>query len=340
MKPSYVLLFVSLAMTGAAGLYQTEPPAEKVYKNIKTLVGSPASEVIPSMKFMSASLKVDCDFCHKQNDFASDEKREKSITRHMIEMQRDINTKNFNGRLQVTCNTCHNGSPSPNRTPSLPGISRRTIKRDASAVNVSDVLKKFANASGDELKSVTFEGTISGMGPGKIPAKVAQGAPNKFKMQLGDRTLGFDGTKAWYSQAGQTTVMPGSQGEELQNYGRFYRGAHAFDGMGELRFAGRDKVNGADVVVLRAGAPNAKVSTDLYFDAKSGLLMRVATYTATVLGSMPDAVEYSDHRKVGNAMVPFRISRMESKEPAVTQFIKATANPSLSEGFFAPPSDK
>jgi hypothetical protein len=79
MKLQHLFLALSLSITGIAAVHQDNPPAEKVYKNIKTLTGTPASEVIPSMKFMCASLKVDCEFCHKADDFATRSSRKRQL---------------------------------------------------------------------------------------------------------------------------------------------------------------------------------------------------------------------------------------------------------------------
>ncbi len=338
MKAQYILLALSLSLTGVAATHQDNPPAEKVYKNIKTLVGTPASEVMPSMKFMCASLKVDCEFCHKADDFASDEKQEKTAARHMIEMQKDINAKNFNGRVQVTCNTCHNGSPHPNRVPTISGISRNTITRGGGALVPADVLKKYKDAAGTDLKTLKLEGTATGLGPTATPITIFQGNPNKFTMEFGGQKIGFDGSGAWYKAGtGKAQALPADQAAPMQHFGRFFRGDNAFGSFGELRFAGRDKINGKDVVVLRTAAQNSKVFEDLYFDASTGLLTRVVTYSMTILGSIPESADYSDYRKVGGAMVPFLITQSGGKAPAVIKLDKGEANPKLDDNFFALP---
>ncbi len=338
MKAQYILLALSLSLTGVAAVQQNDPPAEKVFKNIKTMTGTPASEIIPSMKFMCASLKVNCEYCHKANDFASDEKGEKGAARHMIEMQKDINAKNFNGRVQVTCNTCHNGSPNPQRTPALEGISRRTITRGGPAMTPAEVLKKVQDSAVGELATVKLEGTVSGIVPTTTPITIFQGSPNKFTMEFGGEKLGFDGTDAWF-KAGAVPAqpMPGSQGAPLQHFGRFFRGPNAFTSFGELRFAGRDKINGKEVLVMRSGAQNSKVSEDLYFDSTTGLLARIVTYTMTVLGSIPESADYADYRKVGNAMVPFLITQSGEKGPVVIKIEKSEANVKLDSNFFSIP---
>jgi photosynthetic reaction center cytochrome c subunit len=60
---------------------------------------------------------VDCQFCHAQGDFASDEKRAKTTARHMIEMTQNINKTSFNGNMRVRCFTCHQGHEEPVNVP-------------------------------------------------------------------------------------------------------------------------------------------------------------------------------------------------------------------------------
>ncbi|MBS1703721.1 MAG: c-type cytochrome [Armatimonadetes bacterium] len=339
MKIQPIILATCLTITATAGLYQGDgdKKAEDVYKNIKVLKGMPASQVIPSMKFMCASLKVDCEYCHKEDDFASDAVEGKEAARHMIEMQNDINAKNFRGRTQVTCNSCHNGSTHPNSVPSLPGVSRRTIDRQAATATPADVLKKYQKAVGDGLKSVEFDGTATGFGP-EGPVKVTQGGAGEFVMEMGGRKFGYDGTATWVQVgSGAAQALPAEQATEVQKFGQFFRGEHAFDSFGELRFAGRDKIDGKEVIVLRTASRTAKTSADLYFDSSTGLLTRLATYTTTPLGSIPESVEFGDYRKVGGAMVPFMITRPGGKAPIVMKFAKATANPKLADKFFSIP---
>src|SRR5579862_5797235 len=76
--------------------------AEEVFENIQVLKGVPAEQVIPTMHFFSASLGVDCNFCH-ENEYAKDGNPEKLATRKMVQMTRAINNTTFDGRLAVTC---------------------------------------------------------------------------------------------------------------------------------------------------------------------------------------------------------------------------------------------
>jgi hypothetical protein len=44
--------------------------AEQQFKNIKVLKGIPAEQLIPAMQFITASLGVECEYCHVRNDHA------------------------------------------------------------------------------------------------------------------------------------------------------------------------------------------------------------------------------------------------------------------------------
>ena len=85
-------------------------------KNLKVLK-IPPEELIPVMRSYTAGLGVQCNFCHVQGDFASDEKHEKEVARHMIVMTQEINAKFPDGKAHVACYTCHRGEKEPKMAP-------------------------------------------------------------------------------------------------------------------------------------------------------------------------------------------------------------------------------
>jgi hypothetical protein len=101
-----------------ASAQSNDLPVEQTKKNIKVLQGLPSSQLIPVMAFMSNSLGVTCGQCHVK-EWESDEKPAKETARKMIAMERDINTRNFDGKTVVTCNSCHQGHILPNGVPSV-----------------------------------------------------------------------------------------------------------------------------------------------------------------------------------------------------------------------------
>src|ERR1044072_934385 len=129
MVPFTRILLLSLAVAPfAIGVtaqgQKEEPKCEDVFQDIVVFKGLPASDLIPSMEFMAASLHFECTDCHDAKDY-SKTTRTKETARKMVLMQRDINAKNFAGRNEVTCNSCHNGMEHPAGTPLPSGVALR-----------------------------------------------------------------------------------------------------------------------------------------------------------------------------------------------------------------------
>src|ERR1700686_5804535 len=91
--------------------------AEEQFKNIQVLKGVPAEQIFPTMQFITASLGVECEFCHVEGAFEKDDKKPKQTARKMMEMMFAINKENFEGHREVTCYSCHRGSANPVGTP-------------------------------------------------------------------------------------------------------------------------------------------------------------------------------------------------------------------------------
>src|SRR5262249_24901297 len=113
--------FVILSTFGALiGLAQTQSAdsrtADQVYKNITHLKGTPADQLLPAMQFISASLGMDCAFCHVQGKMEADDNPHKKTARDMIAMTASLNQASFRGQRTVTCYSCHRGSTRPVNT--------------------------------------------------------------------------------------------------------------------------------------------------------------------------------------------------------------------------------
>ena len=99
-------------------------PAEQVFKNIQI----PWLKTVPAGLFLrimnggySRALGVSCTHCHVEEDFSSDDKRQKRAAREMAKMHRAINEQL--GKMEnleapanersINCATCHRGAVSP-----------------------------------------------------------------------------------------------------------------------------------------------------------------------------------------------------------------------------------
>jgi len=116
MKLTMLSLFLSLAAFGQEPPAGPPPGGHRLPepKNLKILKPEHLMETMQSFR---VALGVRCDFCHVQGDFASDEKPHKEIARKMIAMSHEINAKFDDGKMHVTCYTCHRGAEEPATKP-------------------------------------------------------------------------------------------------------------------------------------------------------------------------------------------------------------------------------
>src|SRR5690348_8991216 len=150
-------------------VHSGDMPAEQTYKNIRVLKGIPSDQLIPTMQFISASLGVECGFCHVENHFDQDDKKPKQVARQMMQMMTAINQNNFDGHPAVTCNSCHRGVRSPAAIPAiaegapiihLPGAEEQGTPN---LPTVDQILAKYVRATGganaiQNLKSLSEKG--------------------------------------------------------------------------------------------------------------------------------------------------------------------------------------
>jgi len=295
--------FAVLAVQGGAG---QAPTAEQVFKNIKVFKGTPASDIIPAMQFMSASMKFQCVDCHDPKDYAADT-RAIETTRKMILMQREINEKHFNGRLEVTCNSCHGGKEHPEATPIPAGVNLRH-ERLTTAPKVEDLFKKHQAASGKAPVMLTRSGTLTAPNDETHsvetnPLEFVQAEGGKFSLVSASRKVVADGTKITYGG----NPMVEEPAAVFNRIGRAWMGEKAFEGLERLTVAGKDKVGNASVLVVRGARPASTSTEELYFDEKSGLLTRLVNIKRSSVGTVLMVVDYQNYKNVSGSKVPMKV---------------------------------
>jgi hypothetical protein len=85
--------------------------------NLKILKVQTGAEVNQIMRTFTAGLGVQCTYCHAMGDFASDANPKKEMARRMIQITQELNTKFQDGKLRVSCYTCHRGEAEPKTAP-------------------------------------------------------------------------------------------------------------------------------------------------------------------------------------------------------------------------------
>jgi Photosynthetic reaction centre cytochrome C subunit. len=340
--------------------------AVQAYKNIQILKDIPADQLVPSMQFISASLGVECGFCHVAHAFEKDDKKEKQTARQMMTMMFAINKNNFDGHREVTCYSCHHGSADVTGTPI---IAEETDASDHSHENApaaeagksatarpsaDQVIDKFLQAVGgvdalDKVNTRIERGHISFDGH-ETPIEVYAKAPDKrlsvMHMPGNDSTTAFDGQTGWLANGVHppremnAAESAGAKIDAELNFPQNLK--HMFD---EFRVGRTEKIGDQDETVVfgrKQGQPPVK----LYFDPQSGLLTRAVRYTETPLGRLPVQIDYSDYREVGGIKTPeqwtlarpggrftIQIDTVDQQQPiADSKFAQPSGTPSNDTG--------
>ena len=294
--------------------------AEQAFKNIQVLKGAPADQIFPAMQFISASLGVECEFCHVEGKFESDDKRPKQTARQMIAMTLAINKDSFNGRREVTCYSCHRGAEEPTGTPPVLTDDKPAHEEAAAhpsggpAPTADQILDKYIAALGgaDAIRKVTTrveKGAISFSGH-ESPIEIFAKAPDKrisvMHSPNGDSLTAYDGQGGWLGNAGRPARdMSAPEAEAAKLDADFYFAVHAKEVFSQFRVGHPEKIGEREAVTLigiRQGQPPVR----LYFDQASGLLLRQVRFADTPIGRNPTQIDYADYREVDGVRVPYR----------------------------------
>ena len=347
-------LFVGALLAAAIPAAPQVKTAEQQFKNIQALQGTPADQFMPAMQFISASLGVECDFCHVPGKFDSDDKGPKQIARKMIVMTLAINKDSFNGRHEVTCYSCHRGANDPVGTPPVetadakPERSEPAAAPPGAAPTVDQILDKYVAALGGaeaigKISSRIEKGSIDAGGH-ETPIEVFAKAPNKRMSVMhasgGDSITTFDGTAGWLGNTGRAPRdMVGSEIDAARLDADFHFATDVKEIFSQFR-AGRpdrpDMVGDRKVytvVGVRQGQPPVR----LYFDQSSGLLLRLARYAETPIGRNPTQIDYADYREVDGVKVPFRWTLARTGGHFTIQIKEVQQNVPIDDAKFAKP---
>ena len=334
--------------------------AEEQFKNIQVLKGIPAEQVFPTMQFITASLGVECEFCHVQNAFDKDDKKPKQAARKMMQMMFAINKDNFDGHREITCYSCHRGSAHPAAIPAVlaeeptrkPGephgmesAAKSAETKSSDAPTAEHLLDKYVQAAGgeaaiDKVHSRVMKGTIdfSGMSlPIDIYAKDPLKRISFTHMAEGENVTAFDGREGWLGMSGHP--LREMHGSDLDGAGidaDLHLATHFKQIFSETRTEATEKIGDHEAYVV-AGQREGKPPIRLYFDKESGLLVRLVRFGETALGWLPTQINYADYRDVDGVKVPYRWTLSRPNGRFTIQVNELKQNVPVDDGKFAKP---
>jgi photosynthetic reaction center cytochrome c subunit len=338
-------------LTGAA----VPKTTDEVYKNIQVLKGIPADQLIPAMQFIAASLGVQCDFCHLENAFEKDDKENKQTARKMMRMMSAINKDNFDGHREVTCYACHRGTLKPVITPiiseepvNVASDGATPYEQPAIALqpSVDQILAKYLQAVGGHdavarISTRVQKGTLT-VGSEHLPVEILAESPAKrvttVRFPGGDSVTGLNGEQGWLSTPGHTVHdMNPSEVDAARMDAELFFPASLNQIFKELRVQQEETLDGHPTYLV-LGIRDNQPPTRLYFDAESGLLVRVLRYEETPLGRNPTQIDYADYREQHGVKTPFRWTVARPNGRFTIQIEQLQQTVPIEEGKFAKPA--
>jgi photosynthetic reaction center cytochrome c subunit len=331
--------------------------AEQQFKNIQVLKNIPADQLVPTMQFISASLGVECDFCHVERDMDKDDKKTKKTAREMMRMMAAINQNNFSGEHEVTCNTCHRGAIHPQAIPAIALEAPKPTVADsdpddatarASWPSGNSVIAKYLEAAGGQaaLQKVATrieKGNALLGGGRKLPIEIFAKAPDMRVSVMhtpnGESVTAYNGHAGWLATPGRPLrEMSASDQYAARLDATVMFPTHLSAMFGETRLQPHpEEVDGHATTVVW-GISKGEPPVKFYFDPQSGLLVRMLHYTDTALGLNPIQVDYADYRDTGGVKTPYRWTIARPSGAFTIQLDEVQSNAPIDASKFEEPS--
>ena len=369
-KSLVVVAAAVLALLPAVSILraQSAQPAPKpkttqqAFKNIQVLKDLPPGQLIPAMQFITASLGVECDFCHVRGAFEKDDKPTKVTARKMMQMMMILNQENFDSRREVTCYSCHRGASKPVSIPMIgdtvalealedfaPPATTPPAPAPAGLPSASDVLDKYVTAVGgaaaiEKISSRVGTGTVTFAAGPALPVQISWKAPGKqittVHLPAGDSNTVWNGNAGWLSSPGapvRETNEADYEGARLD--ADLQLPIHLRQLSGDFKVIEVEKVRDHDVVLLLESNPG-QPGLELFFDTQSGLLLRQLRFSKSPLGLNPTRTDYDDYKDFDGVKVPMHMTIARPRTKLDIQFDKVSQNVAVDDAQFEPPPPK
>jgi len=246
----------------------------------------------------------------------------------------------------VTCYTCHRANAQPKPIPNLAAQYAEHVE-DANEVvmnripggpTADQVFDKYIQALGGAQKvgaitSFTGKGTFIGFETeqSKVPVDVYSKAPNQRAVvvhtRLGDSVRVFDGRAGFIAAPDRPVPLLTLTGGNLE--GSKLDAILAFpmqikSAFSQWRVSATD-IDEKEVAVVQGTNPR-QPPVNFYFDAKSGLLVRVLRFVDTAVGRVPTQIDFSDYRDVSGVKMPFKWITTWTNGQATTELTQIQVN--------------
>jgi photosynthetic reaction center cytochrome c subunit len=375
---STMLAYGQAAPGGPAVPGEKPVMAEDAFKNVQLLRGISVKEFMETMGFFAAATNANCTTCHGDasagswDNYAIDTPL-KQTARMMMVMVDALNRTYFGGKREVTCYSCHRNADRPKVTPKLAEQYASPLAEDPDEIarqapgapTPDQLLDKYIQALGGAQKLAGFasfvaNGTYEGYDDSEPrPVEIRAKAPGQFFQVVhgvnGDSTWVDDGRSAWVVQPAVDAPVPllalsGGDLDGAHLEAQLYFPARikqlvtnlrvGFPISGTLSILPDRTGSGIDdrELTIMQGATAAGNKVKLYFDPKSGLLVRMVRYTNLPVGFITTEIDFADYRDVSGIKIPFRVTKTWVDGRSVTLLSSIQLNAPINAAQFAKPA--
>jgi hypothetical protein len=218
----------------------------------------------------------------------------------------------------------------------------------AASPTVDQIIDRYIAAIGGRaaIEKLT---TRASMGTIEVPAMQLSGtvlihekAPDKILQVVvihGNAfRQGFDGKVSWSDDpADGTRVLSGIALEESRRDADFFHPLHLHQIYPKLIFAGQEKIGDRDAYLLEGTSDGETESDRMYFDALSGLAVRIVSHRHTPDGEANLQEDFQDYRPVDGVELPFTIIQTGGSSDFTIHIGEIHHGVSLDDSEFAPP---
>jgi hypothetical protein len=213
---------------------------------------------------------------------------------------------------------------------------------------VDEILERYVRALGGKeslakLTTRVSRGSRVGADGVLVPEEVYQKAPNKLlvitKYASVTLIVGLNGERGWTGERDKGNEIGGEELAELEREATFYKELSLKELYSTMSVAGRATVADKDAYTIEARSRSGNPEK-LYFDTRTGLLVRRYTESKTVLGPFPFETDYDDYQAVDGAKVPLTIRWSMPGRTWARRIAEVKHNVSIEDEKFDPPATR
>jgi zinc protease len=275
----------------------------------------------------------------------------------MIQMTRELNARNFGGRMRITCYTCHEGSLQPKTASALwnktleESAAIRKEQREKQAApsapkqpevlpDAEQVIARYRKAvAGDGVKTIHLKASVETANRGSLAVEIDMELPDRLAQRA---TVGgaeilqvIDRDHGWAVAPGRTIDMTPAILENARKQVALLGPLKVPEAEAPRKTTALETIGVHTFVVVESHG--ARHLERLYFDMQTGLLYKRAGDTHTPLGDYPYETVYEDYRDIDGVKIPFQTTSRTTNDSTRYTFSEIHLNQPIDPSRFERP---